>query len=562
MTKRKKALFWLFIFVLVCLIIYLFSLISPEKSPPISYKPPIAAPQAPIPKPAITVKTTGPIYLSVNSEQRPGNFPTEPKPSECLLTGKVISERGEPLPGAMVSIYAEGPDNSALTPIWPDPVVTGVCNSEGRYTIHLLEFLEGAFVRVHKPGFGEIQDRRNFFALGEYAKDYTLREACACIEGVVIADGKPIAGARVDVSFARDDVMDLSTPMRLSGMTDSLGRYRIDGLIEGYAGIGTQIPGFQRRRTGFNTVRGPCGMVVLKLEAGQSIPFAVKSTQGHPIIGAAAFCQLEGPNKYLGTDEYGTKMWTPSPLRGQANEGGIIDIVVPPDTALFDCRVSARKYQTVYIAIDPNSPPHEVVLEDAVQLKGVVLSGLGAPVPAARVWVYEKESVAPPVTPGVHILPTKTKIAQIVETETDMHGRFQFDLPFSTLRRARVIKKGFRETRVELNNKEPTRFLEVRLESEETGIYGTVVNSENSPVNHFTIVFTPSAQGGGRYSREIDDTEGRFLVTDVPAGTYTVSIIILQPTFQFFKPQEVTLKSGFLYGEIRFESMHIEALKK
>ena len=174
MTKPQKAWSWLLLIVLICTIVYLFISIFPQQSPPISYKLPIPTPQVPIPEPVIHEKTTGPIYVSVNSEQRPWNLPVEPRPSECLLTGRVISGQGESLPGATVTIHAEGPDNSALTPKWPEAIVTGVCDSEGRYTIHLLEFLEGAFVRVHKPGYEEIQDRRNFFALGEYAKNYTF----------------------------------------------------------------------------------------------------------------------------------------------------------------------------------------------------------------------------------------------------------------------------------------------------------------------------------------------------------------------------------------------------
>ena len=52
-------------------------------------------------------------------------------------------------------------------------------------------------------------------------------------------------------------------------------------------------------------------------------------------------------------------------------------------------------------------------------------------------------------------------------------------------------------------------------------------------------------------------------MTDVPAGTYLVAIAPVQSNMiEIAKPQEVTLKNGFLYGEITFQSVRIETPKK
>ena len=564
---RSRRIWLLLLLLLICAIIYLISQRHPQQSKEISDLSSAPPSEVPVSKAVVPEKVAGPIYVSVNTKQRPKRLSMENQIPECLLTGRVVSAAGIPLPGATVAVHASGPDDSTLKPLWPDPILTGVCDSEGRYSIRLLESVAGAFVAVHKAGYAEVRDRRDFHVPGEYAKNYTLREACACIEGAVIDDGKPVVSARVDVTFVRGDdyiVTAISVTTRVSALTDAMGRFKIEGLIEGHAGVGTLVPGYQRKETTFDTTAGPCGIVILKLEPGQTISFAVKNTQGFSIPAASAICTLEDRNpRLVGTDEYGTKIWTPRP-RGQANKSGIIDVLVPPTWDYCYCLIEAPKYQTVFITIDPKSPPPEVILQDAVLFRGVVLSGSGDPVPGAQVRVYEEGSFDPPVfATKIQIPSVKTKPPQTMSTVTNMRGNFELNLPFSIARQVRVTKKGFRETRVDLNVEKPVRFIEVRLESQEAGFFGRVVDSEGKAITRYRIVIRASGEAGISYSRDVEDGEGRFLVTDVPAGTYLVGIAPVQSNMiEIAKPQEVTLKSGFLYGEITFQSMRIETPKK
>jgi uncharacterized GH25 family protein len=555
----------LLLLLLICAIIYLISHRHPQQSEQISDLSSAPPSEVPVSEAVVPEKAAGPTYVSVNTKQRPKRLSIENQIPECLLTGKVVSAAGIPLPGATVAVHASGPDDSTLKPLWPDPILTGVCDSEGRYSMRLLESVAGAFVAVHKPGYAEVRDRRDFLVPGEYAKNYTLREACACIEGAVIDDGKPVVSARVDVTFVRGDdyiVTAISVTTRVSTLTDAMGRFKIEGLIEGHAGLDTLVPGYQRKSTTFDTTAGPCGIVILKLERGQTISLAVKNTQGFSIPAASAICTLEDRNSRLvGTDEYGTEIWTPRP-RGQANKSGIIEILVPPTWDYCYCRIDAPKYQTALITIDPKSPPHEVTLQDAVLFMGVVLSGSGDPVPGAQVMVYEEESLAPLVSPKTK-MPVNIKNSQAVSTVANMRGTFELNLPFSIAKRVRVTKKGFRETRVALNVEKPVRFIEVRLESQEAGFFGRVVDSEGKAIPRYRIVIRASGEAGISYSRDVEDGEGRFLVTDVPAGTYLVAIAPVQSNMiEIAKPQDITLKSGFLYGEITFQSMRIETPKK
>jgi uncharacterized GH25 family protein len=564
MRQNKSRWLWLSLICLALLVIYHFMPSHPQQGDEISDFLSAPPPKIPASKSLAPEKPAGPIYISADSKQRPKRLPKEDQTPECLLTGKVMSPDGRPLPGAIVTVYASLPDDSTLIPHWPDPVISDVCDGEGHYAIHLFESLDATVV-VDKPGYAKIEDGRYLYVPGEYPKNYTLRESCACIEGVVINDGIPIPGARVDITFPLRTVMsDGTTPTRVSGTTDSMGKYRIDGLIEGPATIITLVPGFQRKGTPFDTVCGPCGKVILNLTAGLSISFPVKSRQGHPIPSVSAFCFLEGQRGYLGPDDYGTKTWSSPtyPLRNRSSESGIVELVVPPNTSNFACRIGADKYQYKYIIINPNSPPSEVELDDAVRFSGIVLSDSGDPVPGAAVLVYEEKS-SDPIAPDSPSRLESLIGSSIEQTGTDMRGTFRLNLTFSKVSQVRVTKKGFREARVDLNPKKPIPFLEVHLESQETGIFGSVVNSDGKPVTSFRIAFKSSAPGNDKYFRDIENKEGRYLISDIPAGTYVMSIQLVSSTLpEVFASQEITLKNGYFFGEVKFQSVAIEALKK
>ena len=52
---------------------------------------------------------------------------------EWTMTGTVKSDEGQPLPGATVSLYPYGPQIPDWR--WPEPLLTEICDQNGRYTI-------------------------------------------------------------------------------------------------------------------------------------------------------------------------------------------------------------------------------------------------------------------------------------------------------------------------------------------------------------------------------------------------------------------------------------------
>jgi hypothetical protein len=152
----------------------------------------------------------------------------------------------------------------------------------------------------------------------------------------------------------------------------------------------------------------------------------------------------------------------------------------------------------------------------------------------------------------------------MVQTGTDLRGGFQVILPFSKVGRVVAKKEGFQETSVEFGGMEPVRPVEIRLKSQETGVFGRLIDSEGRPVTYYILMISSSAPNRDIYSREVENSEGRFLITDIPPGSYIIRILMPPPSAVsvYTDSGEVTLKSGFVYGEVDFQSTKRGIIKK
>lgn len=227
---------------------------------------------------------------------------------------------------------------------------------------------------------------------------------------------------------------------------------------------------------------------------------------------------------------------------------------VPTNFTVFDCRIGATDYQPITISIDKNSPPAQVVLEDLEgakhQVSGIVLSETGDSVPGARVTVLQTRRTVSTTPQGGQSSSAADRASP--EARTDAIGRFSVPLLLPDVTEVRVLKEGFKEQRIVFEANQSAGFLEIRLERGDTGIFGIVTNAEGKPVSRFVVIlYAPVSTTSRSYSRDIENEEGRFWITDVPAGTYDV--LIQAPTansVQNTKIKGIELKSGFLYGEI------------
>jgi hypothetical protein len=147
----------------------------------------------------------------------------------AVLSGRVVSERGEPVEGAGISL-SDGEPGLGLTA--PETV----SDAEGTYR------LEGApsgphQVQVLHPDY--LPERRQLeLGESETVRDFTLKAGAALSGQVVDDQGDPVSGATVTVAAETDPI---SVPQR---WTDAEGRFRVPGLAPARYGVLVELPGY------------------------------------------------------------------------------------------------------------------------------------------------------------------------------------------------------------------------------------------------------------------------------------------------------------------------------
>ena len=149
-----------------------------------------------------------------------------------ILTGRVTSEEGGALRGAVVSLHsAKGswPDYQ-----WPKALISQTTDVEGRYTIRLSSPLH-AYLLVRKDGFAQREAVADFVVPEIIEMDHRLRSARACAEGYVRDQaGLPISGAIISLVIADVTMATIhSTESPIFDTSDASGKYILRGLPEG-----------------------------------------------------------------------------------------------------------------------------------------------------------------------------------------------------------------------------------------------------------------------------------------------------------------------------------------
>jgi hypothetical protein len=98
--------------------------------------------------------------------------------------------------------------------------------------------------------------------------------------------------------------------------------------------------------------------------------------------------------------------------------------------------------------------------------------------------------------------------------------------------------------------------IEISLKYPEGGLFGRAIDDEGRPVYRFRLRFfdTSSQWGSARYTRDFQDDNGLFLVTDVPAGAYDVAMQSLPYSSLEPGPEmrlgQMEIRKGYYFGEI------------
>jgi hypothetical protein len=448
---------------------------------------------------------------------------------EYQLAGIVTSEKGEVLPGAVVSVHNSGPRKPKFS--WPNPVASDICDYEGRYTVRLASPMAGAIIRIEKEGFATLEDAQRISLPGTVTKNYMMKPAPACLDGIVSnMEGTPVAGAAITTSvdqlvFGGD--LDLSR-LSVFGHTDSSGRFRVSGLPEGRIHVGIVAAGYLRGGSTLALKAGPCGHADIQLSAANTIAFHVRDRQGRPI--ADAIVQSASGST-------------------RADENGFVELVIATETDPFECTISARSYKTKTLALDPKVPPKTVVLDYGDLFTGRVLSESGKPIAGAQVIVFgSRQGIGSPAK-GSMPAPIISSVENTLETDAD--GRFSLTLSDPPVTAVWVTKRGYVEKRQYIEAARAREEVEIRLPFANGGLFGRVTDSEGSPIHQFSVVLKDeAAQESRAYSRSFKNEDGYFSVTDVAPGSYQLFIMRDLPGSRILRLGQVEIRRGYSFGEI------------
>lgn len=476
--------------------------------------------------------------LSVQPQRRPSYISVKEarlqdyeRNAMFVLIGKVTSEQGGPLPGAVVSLHSSKGEWPRYE--WPTPLISQTCDNEGRYTIRLRSPMH-AYVLVRKEGFTQKEAQIDFVVPETIEMDHRLLPAPACAEGYVLDQaGAPIPGARV--SLAMGDVVMATLHSTFSPIfttADVTGKYLLRGLPEGNGNLWVfserHLPG----DTAIKLKTKDCQRVDFHLAEGLPLSFSVKNARGKAVPSPRAFAPGHASDEaYFATGD----------------EEGVVQLAIPPDLGPFDCTVDAVGYKNKITRVDPQAPPSVIVLEDAEVspkevFKGRVVDETGMPVEGAK------------LDGGGGVAGTdKDGRFSIVGSSGTLSGsKFKVSKPGYI---PQVVIPGFIEQPGgRLDSETPNAEVIISLKRGEGGIYGRAVDEAGKPVKRFHMILT--TETWTVYHRDFDNDDGLFSVVDVPAGIYDISFTSLPINDR--KPflierlllKRIEIRRGYYYGEI------------
>lgn len=460
-----------------------------------------------------------PSYVPVGDPSVRG-FATD---AEYVVTGKVTNELMEPLTEATVSVYGSAPRWSPPNLEPSAPLDTQTSDVAGRYQIRL-KAPANLWLSIHKEGYARIHVFLPVRDPKMLARDFQLQTAPASISGLVVDKKEmPIAGVLV-VANPPPFTLLADTPILspTGRLTDANGRYLIEGLPEGDVSLLALMRGFVQQEQLSPLKVGQSDQVNFSMAPVAPISFVVTNNRGEIIPYANA--AITGRIKIAG-----------------GNIRGVVEFGMPPEINPFECTVSAEGYQPSIVQVDPKAPPATVVLEDKPVFKGRVLTGAGEAVEGAVVSVWGTGGMMGRFDGSAR---------------TDKTGRFALPLSFPPVREIRISAAGFLDERLTFDSKKPVPpEPAVRIRRVEAGIFGRVIDYRGIPLKRFVVHLRDESAPAGKpeYQRSFSVDNGRFVVTDLAPGTYTLLVQSVTGSsaedVQVLRQDGVEIRKGFFFGE-------------
>lgn len=453
------------------------------------------------------------------------------KTQEYALTGNVTSEAKQPLPGATVRLFSLPGLGSSFPTIpeseWPTPVASVECNQQGTYFISLSDPVPDAIVMVEMHGHAVVEDFPDLSELRSIRKDYALKEAPGCLNVRVIDEkSRSVGDAQlIAVTTMPQFLPDKSMFYRVV-RTDRAGKYTFSDLAEELVSISASAPHFYHAGGSIRVTAGPCQSMEIKLPVGHIAPLRVKNKQGIGIAGASL---ISGNGL----------------VRAKADAEGRIHAVLPPNQDAIECTISARGYVLRSIWLDPASPLSEVVLDNAEECRGQVMTTNGLPIQGAV----------------VTIVGTGGRTGGAGTAKTDGNGRFALFPLAPPITEVRVRKEGYVERRVTIDKTMSTANLSITLDLSSAGLFGQVLFSNGDVAKQIEIVVSDLSNKSNLYIRYVEAEDGRFQINDVPSGTYRIDVRTIKP-FEVASLPRIQILPDSSVGPINVQLLPRHPVKK
>lgn len=166
---------------------------------------------------------------SASAQQQAPASETPTEPATGVITGQIVNERGEPMPGATVFVRPLGQPNSARS---------ATTDAEGKFTLNGLEpalYTVSGYSPAYVSQISEPEGPLAFHRIGDSVRIELIKGGV--ITGTVTnAMGEPVVGIRVRVYRVRDIKGSVSRVIQYGSSerpTDDRGIYRIYGLNPG-----------------------------------------------------------------------------------------------------------------------------------------------------------------------------------------------------------------------------------------------------------------------------------------------------------------------------------------
>jgi protocatechuate 3,4-dioxygenase beta subunit len=462
------------------------------------------------------------------------------------LTGRVLDEKGKPLPGAAVSCRLDAatevgkPSVYQMSGQWYSGEAT--TDEQGRYNLggltqetycveakppEGLDLAPAALRGISTPLEGDVK-----------LQDIALYKGATLVGKVVGADDKPVADAEASISIGLGRF-----GSRLAAKTDPKGAFTFRGLPSGKYSVTVQPPQgstmCQKQFDGVGVLGGFSLQHTLKLPLGAQVTGTVVDPDGQPVAGATVMARFGYSSCGKATSDKSGRFTLvgiapplqPGPARRDGPQNEVI--AVPPD----DAPCLATGEAPLPDVAPGGSASVDVALKSGVAIAGRIAGPDGKPVPGCQV--------------SVHQLNPHGAILGFGSVVTGDDGRYLLKHLAPGKMYLAIQPPGgspllMNKTADQVFEAGKKTTVDVALGAGAT-LVGEVLTSKGKPVTGAQINLQPKAGGGGQFypypppKVALSGVGGAFRIEAVAPGTYDVVCTCPDPTLRA-RPDPVTIE--------------------